>query len=67
MTVDGMPGARIVDLHVVALDGASARAVPVRVRAEAGEGGSHRVAFIVTAVDDPSVSVREEAAFIVPR
>jgi len=67
LSVDGMPGARIVDLHVVALDGASARAVPVRVRAEAGEGGSHRIAFTVTALDDPSVSVREEAAFIVPR
>jgi len=67
LAVEGMPGARIVDLHVVALDGASARAVPVRVRATAGEGGSHRVAFIVTALDDPSVSVREEAAFIVPR
>ena len=62
-----MSGARIVDRDVVALDGASARAVPVRVRAEAGAGGSHRIAFTVTALDDPSVSVREEAAFIVPR
>lgn len=67
LTVDGLPGARIVDLDVVALDGASARALPVRVRAEAGEGGSHRIAFTVTALDDSSVSVREEAAFIVPR
>ncbi|MDN4058173.1 cytochrome c oxidase accessory protein CcoG [Massilia sp. YIM B02769] len=69
LRVEGMPGARIVDRDVVALDGASARAVPVRVRvrAEGAEGGSHRIAFTVTAVDDPSVAVCEEAAFIVPR
>ena len=67
LAVEGMPGARIVDADVVALDGASARALPVRVRAEGGEGGSHRIAFTVTAIDNPAVSVREEAAFIVPR
>ena len=67
LRVEGMPGARIVDRDVVALDGASARAVPVRVRADGAEGGSHRIAFTVTAVDDPSIAVREEAAFIVPR
>ena len=60
--------AAIVDADVVALDGASTRAVPVRVRAEgAGQPGSHRIAFTVTALDDPAVAVREEAAFIVPR
>jgi len=67
LAVEGMPGARIVGADVVALDGASARGVPVRVRAEGGEGGSHRIAFTITAIDDPAVSVREEAAFIVPR
>jgi len=67
LRVDGLPGVRIVDAGVVALDGASTRAVPVRVRADAGESGSHRIAFTVSAVDDPAVSVREEAAFIVPR
>ena len=67
LRVDGLPGVRIVDAGAVALDGASTRAVPVRVRADAGESGSHRIAFTVSAVDDPAVSVREEAAFIVPR
>ncbi|WP_312550366.1 cytochrome c oxidase accessory protein CcoG [Massilia sp.] len=68
LAVSGMAGAAIVDADVVALDGASTRAVPVRVRAEgAGQPGSHRIAFTVTALDDPAVAVREEAAFIVPR
>ena len=68
LAVSGLPGAEIVDAAVVALDGASTRAVPVRVRAgSAGQAGSHRIAFSVSALDDPSVSVREEAAFIVPR
>lgn len=68
LRVDGLAGAEIVDADEVALDGASTRAVPVRVRADAGgQGGSHKIAFTVTALDDASVSVREEAAFIVPR
>ena len=68
LEVGGMAGAGIVEASVVALDGASTRAVPVRVRAEgAGQAGSHRIEFTVTALDDPSVAVREEAAFIVPR
>ena len=68
LEVGGMAGAGIVEGSVVALDGASTRAVPVRVRAEgAGQAGSHRIEFTVTALDDPSVAVREEAAFIVPR
>ena len=66
--VSGLAGAEIVEPSVVALDGASTRAVPVRVRAQgAGQPGSHRIAFTVTALDDPEVAVREEAAFIVPR
>jgi len=70
IAVAGLPGAAIVDEEVVEIGGASTRALPVRVRAEPGarEGsGARRIAFTVTALDDASVSVREEAAFIVPR
>ena len=67
IAVAGLPGAAIVDEEVVEIGGASTRALPVRVRAGAGgEAGSHRIAFTITALDDASVSVREEAAFIVP-
>ena len=66
--VAGLPGAAVADGEVVEVDAASTRAVPVRVRADAGgEPGSHRIAFTITALDDPAVAVREEAAFIVPR
>jgi cytochrome c oxidase accessory protein FixG len=68
ITVAGLPDARIVDADVVDLAGASARAVPVRVRAErGGRHGSNPITFTVTALDDARVSVTEKAVFIVPR
>ena len=66
--VAGLPGAAVVDEEVFEIGGAAARALPVRVRAAAGgQGGAQRIVFTVTALDDPAVAVREEAAFIVPR
>jgi len=67
IAVAGLPGAAIADEEVIEIGGAATRAVPVRVRAAAGgAAGARRVVFTVTALDDPSVRVREEAAFIVP-
>jgi cytochrome c oxidase accessory protein FixG len=65
--VAGVEGAHIVDADVVALPGATTRAVPVRVRAQAGRHGSNPIRFTVTALDDPSLSVTEKAVFIAPR
>jgi cytochrome c oxidase accessory protein FixG len=67
--VDGIKSAGIADEEVIELEGASARAVPVRVRVAAGEGrpGSNKIAFTVTALDDPTLKAREQAVFIVPR
>jgi cytochrome c oxidase accessory protein FixG len=67
--VDGIPSAGIADEDVVALDGASTRAVPVRVRIQPGKagGGSHSVRFTISALDDPSLRVSEKAVFIVPK
>jgi cytochrome c oxidase accessory protein FixG len=67
--VDGIKSAGIADEDVIELDGASARAVPVRVRVAAGEGrsGSNKIVFTVTALDDVALKVREQAVFIVPR
>jgi cytochrome c oxidase accessory protein FixG len=68
IAVDGLPAAHIVDADVVELGGASARAVPLRVRVARGpHAGSHPIAFTVTATDDAAVSVTEKAVFIVPR
>jgi cytochrome c oxidase accessory protein FixG len=68
IAVGGLPGAAIADEQVFEIGGGAARAVPVRVRAAAGgKAGPQRIAFTITALDDPAVAVREEAAFIVPR
>jgi cytochrome c oxidase accessory protein FixG len=67
--VDGIPTAGIADEDVVELDGASTRAVPVRVRIAPGKvgSGSHPVRFTISALDDPSLRVTEKAVFIVPK
>jgi cytochrome c oxidase accessory protein FixG len=45
------------------------RAVPIRLRAGHGMGetGSNKIAIELTALDDPSLTVKEKAVFIVPR
>jgi cytochrome c oxidase accessory protein FixG len=45
------------------------RAVPIRLRANHGKGetGSNKIAIELTALDDPSLAVKEKAVFIVPR
>jgi cytochrome c oxidase accessory protein FixG len=67
--VAGIDSAAIADEDVVELDGASTRAVPVRVRIAAGKAGSgsHPIRFSVSALDDPSLRVTEKAVFIVPK
>jgi cytochrome c oxidase accessory protein FixG len=67
--VAGIDSAAIADEDVVELDGASTRAVPVRVRIEAGRAasGSHPIRFTVRALDDPALYVSEKAVFIVPK
>ncbi|MFC5511874.1 cytochrome c oxidase accessory protein CcoG [Massilia jejuensis] len=66
IAVAGLPGAAVVGEDRVEIGAAAARALPVRVRAERGPAGARRIVFTVTALDDPALTVREEAAFIVP-
>ena len=67
--VDGIPGAAVVEGGLVRLDGASARAVPVRVRADPAraKAGSNPIVFRLGALDDPALAVSEKAVFIVPK
>jgi len=67
--VQGLASATIVEGDRVDLAGASARALPVRVRADphAAHAGSNPIAVSVSAVDDPAIAVTENAVFIVPR
>jgi polyferredoxin len=67
--VDGIASSSIADEDLVGLEGASTRAVPVRVRVKPGKAGSgsHPIRFTVSAQDDPSLRVSEKAVFIVPK
>ncbi len=67
ISVEGLPGIVLEGEAAVALAGASAREVPVRVRApqEGLERGSHRIHFVVRAPEADKLSVREKSIFIV--
>ena len=67
--VSGVPGIALADEELVQVDGATTRAVPVRVQAERGQlkPGSNQIVFELEAVDQPGLQVREKAVFIVPR
>jgi cytochrome c oxidase accessory protein FixG len=69
IAVSGIRSATVADEDLVELGGASARAVPVRVRVAHGAAptGSNALAFTVTAQDEPMLHVTEKAVFIVPR
>lgn len=69
IAVSGLPSIRLATPELATLDGASARAVPVRVTAprDAARSGSNKIEFELTAIDDPALRVAEKAVFIVPR
>jgi cytochrome c oxidase accessory protein FixG len=69
LSVEGLKGARVVENEYIDMAGATTLAVPVRVRAPAGEGqrGSNKIRFVLTATDDAALHVEEKAVFIVPR
>jgi polyferredoxin len=62
----GLPGIHVVSEPSVAVDAAASRMVPVRVRVPPGAApGTHAIEFVVTALDDEGVAVREKSVFIV--
>ena len=67
--VSGIDSAFVATEPEVEVGPAATRLVPVRVRIrpEGAKPGSTRIDFEVSAVDDPSVSVREKSTFYVPR
>jgi cytochrome c oxidase accessory protein FixG len=69
IAVSGLPSIKLATPELATLDGASARAVPVRVRVprDAARSGSNKIEFELTAIDDPALRVAEKAVFIVPR
>jgi cytochrome c oxidase accessory protein FixG len=67
---NGLPGLAVVGVaQPVALDAEGAKLVPLRVRvaADAAAPGTHRIEFVVTALEDATVARREPSTFILPR
>jgi cytochrome c oxidase accessory protein FixG len=69
ISVAGIDSIEVASSREVELDGATTRAVPVRVQIDPGKGrgGSNRIEFMVSALDEPDIRVREQAVFMVPR
>ncbi len=69
IAVSGLESISLASPELATLEGASARAVPVRVRVPRSyaKTGSNRIEFALTAIDDPALWVQEKAVFIVPK
>ncbi|OON62422.1 cytochrome c oxidase accessory protein CcoG [Massilia sp. KIM] len=69
VSVSGIPTVSVAGADLIEIDGATTRAVPVRVRIEGGAArpGSSKIDFTLSAVHDPALSVSEDAVFIVPK
>ena len=69
LKASGMDGIRLDPPGPITVDGASMKAVTIELAAppESGQPGSNTVYVEVTALDDPSVAVREKSAFLIPR
>lgn len=65
----GIDSLAVVTEDVVQVKATETLAVPVRLRMKHGaaDHGSHKISFELTATDDPALSVKENAVFIVPR
>ena len=65
----GIDSLAVVTGQVVDVGATETHAEPVRLRIRHGAArhGSHKIVFELTALDDPTLSVKENAVFIVPR
>ncbi|MYM80589.1 cytochrome c oxidase accessory protein CcoG [Duganella sp. FT50W] len=69
ITVGGLPTLAVAAADLVRVEATETRAHPIRLRAEHGAGlpGSNKIEVTLTAIDEPSLRVKESAVFIVPR
>ena len=69
IAVSGIATIALASPDEVNLDGASSRAVPVRVRVNPnnGKSGSNKIVFALRALDDAGLQVTENAVFFVPK
>lgn len=68
LAVSGVESIRLTTPDEVVLQGATSRALPVRVRADHGKGkvGSNKIFFELKALDDEGLQVKEKSVFFVP-
>ena len=69
IAVSGLSGARIEGQERVDIEPAGMYSVTLQVLVpyDAGKPGANPIAFQVTAVDDPSLSLKEETTFLIPQ
>eukprot|EP01133_Synstelium_polycarpum_P005421 gene5421-6273_t len=69
ISVSGLPGLTLLTRDEVTLQPTETLGWPIRLRAPHGAGakGSNKIAIELQSLDDPSLHVRENAVFIVPR
>ena len=69
ISVSGIDTIGLATDNEIEMEGANTRAFPVRVRVAHGKGetGSNKIFFTLTAVDDPTLQVKEKAVFFVPK
>ncbi len=69
VSASGMPGIVVSSQAPIALDAAATRSVALALRIPPGahQSGSHPIEITVQALDQPDISVREDAVFLIPR
>jgi len=69
ISVSGLPGLKVVGVEQpLEVGPAATRLLPLRLQAPVeGEPGTHRIEFLVQAIDDDKVARHEPSSFIIPR
>jgi cytochrome c oxidase accessory protein FixG len=67
ISAGGLPGLRVADDSIVEVPAAAATMVPVRLRVESGMAGagSHRIEFLVHALENEHIAAKEKSMFLI--
>ena len=67
ISVGGLPRLRVADEGIVEVPAATAIMVPIRLRVESATAGagSHRIEFLVHALEDERIMAREQSMFLI--
>jgi cytochrome c oxidase accessory protein FixG len=67
ISASGLPGLRVADESVVEVPAAATIMVPVRLRIQSGmtRAGSHRIEFLVHAIESEQIAAKEKSVFMI--